>query len=94
MGSRAMGRRAFRVLPGLVDLVADGDQPAVDGEALALEVDVVPLESEDLVASHAGHCREPEEREEAVAVRSPQDFLQLLLSPRAGFGSSGRLDQW
>jgi hypothetical protein len=29
--------------PGLVDLVADRDEPAVEGEALALEVDVIPI---------------------------------------------------
>ena len=42
---------------GLVQLVADGDEPAVEREPLALEVDVVPLEPEDLVAAHPGHRR-------------------------------------
>ena len=77
----------------LVHLVADRDEPAVERESLALEVDVVPLESEDLVAAHPRHGGQPEEREVAVSIGGAQELLQFLLGPRPGLGSSGRLDQ-
>jgi hypothetical protein len=49
--------------PGLVDLVADGDEPTVEVQPLAGVVDVGPLDAEDLVAAHPGGGGEPQDRE-------------------------------
>ena len=46
-------------------------EPALD------EVDVVPLQSGDLVAAHPGHRRDTQQREEPVAGRGAQELAQL-----------------
>lgn len=47
------------------------------------EVDVAPAQSEELAAAHAGVCREPERREEPVAVRGLQEGVELRGGPGA-----------
>ena len=60
---------------GLVEFVADGDEPSVERDRLLPEVDVVPFEPENLVAAHPGHRRQPEQREELVPGRGPEELL-------------------
>jgi hypothetical protein len=47
-----------------VEFVADGDEPAIEVEALLVDVDVGPFEAEDLVAAHPGHGGQPVDGEE------------------------------
>jgi hypothetical protein len=69
-----------------VELIADGDETAGEREAGLGDVDVGPLEAEDLVAAHAGHGGEPQHREQPVTRRGPQERLQLRGGPRLGLG--------
>lgn len=66
---------------GLVDFVADGDEATVEVQPLLLEVDVGLLESEDLVAAHAGHGGEPHDREEPVPGCGAQEQAELVFGP-------------
>jgi hypothetical protein len=62
---------------GLMEFVADGDETLVDGQPALVEVDVVPLESEDLVAAHPGHRRHPQQREEPMTGGGTQELAEL-----------------
>ena len=81
-----MLRRAVSGLaPGLVQLVADGDESTVEVEATLLDVDVGPLEPEDLVAAHPGHGGEPQDREEPVTGGGAQELAELLVGQGGAF---------
>jgi hypothetical protein len=47
--------------------------------------EVGPLESEDLVAAHAGHGGEPQDREEPMPGGGAQEQPELLVGPGAAF---------
>ena len=58
--------RGARLAARLVQFVADGHERPGDGELRAVEVDVAPLETEDLTASHPGVGGDPQRRVAAV----------------------------
>jgi hypothetical protein len=64
-----------------VELVADGDQPAIDRQAGMVGVEVVPSKAEQLTAAHAGVGREPQGGEQPVADRGTQERLKLAGGP-------------
>jgi hypothetical protein len=66
----------------LVNLVADGDEPTVEVQALLRAVDVGPFLTEDLAAAHSGHGGEPEDREVPVAAGGAQQLTQFLFGQR------------
>lgn len=74
-----------RELAGLaarfVELVADGDEPAVDRQAGVLEVEVAPAQAEQFAAPQTGVGRQPQGGEQPVSGRSPQERLELLGGP-------------
>ena len=70
---------------GLVDFVADGDDPSVEVDAPLVEVNVGPFESEDLVAAHAGHGGQPDDREEPVPCCGAHQQTQFLGGQRGAF---------
>src|ERR1700674_697684 len=89
VASRSMRRRAVAGLAAcLLQLVGDGDEPAVDRDGRGCVVVVVPAEAEQLVATHPGEGRDPEGGKVAVASRFAQELLEfwrapgLLLDPR------------
>jgi hypothetical protein len=79
----------------LVELVADGDEGAGDGEARGVEVDVASSQSEHLTASHPGVRRQPQaacERCVLVEVRKARSCwafhtLEVLLDSGRRFGA-------
>jgi hypothetical protein len=79
---------------GLVQLVVDGDQPAVDGEGGRLLVEVLPPESEELAPAHAGERRHPEGREQPVPCSGSQERLEFLGGPRRLIDPGDRPQGW
>ena len=72
---------------GLVDFVADRDEPTVERESLLVEVDVGPFETEELVAAHARVRGEPQDREVSVTCRGAQGLAEFGGGPRLAFGA-------
>jgi hypothetical protein len=56
-----------------VELVADRDQGAVDGQVSVGEVDVTPAQTEELAAAHAGVRSEPERRKQPITSRDLEE---------------------
>lgn len=70
---------------GFVELVADGDEPPVDRQAGLVVVEVAPFEAEQFAAAHAGGCREPQRREQAVTSSGLQERPELVSGPGLAF---------
>ena len=81
VGSRSIARRELLVLPRLVQLVADGDKAPVDGECGCVQVDVVPLQSEQLTAAESGVGEQPQGGKQPVAGRLTKKRPQFLRGP-------------
>jgi hypothetical protein len=65
--------RVPRLAARLVELVADRDQGAVDGQVSVGEVDVTPAQTEELAAAHAGVRSEPERRKQPITSRDLEE---------------------
>lgn len=85
-----MLRRAVRVLPRDVQLVADRHHGAVHRQAGRVEVDVTPLQPEVLAASHAGVRSEPESVVEPMAFGGCEERPELRCVP----GPCGGAGEW
>ncbi len=63
-------------------LVADGHQRSVDRDAGSIELDVAPVQAEELTASHSGVRRDPQSGVKAVVGGGVEERPQLLGSHR------------
>ena len=77
-----------------MEFVGDGDDAAVHRHRAGDEVEVVPLQAEELAASDAGVGREPEGSEQPMAGGAPQEGLQLLRVPSSLLGLRDGTQFW
>ena len=59
-----------------------------------VEVDVGPAQPEELAATHAGHCRQPERGEQSMAGGGPQEQAELFGGPCLLFDLGDRPQPW
>jgi len=73
-----------------VELVAHGHESAVDLDGAFGEVDVVPLQADELASAHPGRGEDPQGGEEPVTRGGSEEPVQLLGVPGLGFDLGDR----